>query len=93
MGRLTENTTEDKTPIGREGLLKFIDELNAKRREHGFTDGYVPVTTDGKMTMKEVWHSPEPNQAREGRDRWVPAPGEFDVIRRKTAEMLKAERG
>lgn len=54
MGRLTKDDG-DTRQIGRDGLLRFIDEMNEMRARKGIPQRYVAVAGgDGKLTMRET---------------------------------------
>lgn len=38
-------------PIGRDGLLRFCDELNENRKRRGFASYYSTKMIDGKLTL------------------------------------------
>ena len=40
-----------RQPIGRDGLLRFCDELNENRRRHGDRSEYTTAMIDGKLTL------------------------------------------
>ena len=59
MGRLNQTASNTGAPIGRHGLLDFIEQLNAKRAQLGISARYIAVERDGVLTMKETWRAPE----------------------------------
>lgn len=50
MPKLIDDTGGGGVPIGEEGVLHFIDELNEKRARLGFAQRYQPVRVEGKLT-------------------------------------------
>lgn len=53
MGRLTESAHGGAQAIGRDGLLRFIDELNEKRARRGIRQRYYAIEENGVLTMQD----------------------------------------
>ena len=64
MPKLVDRSPHNEEPIGNDGLLRFIDEINAIRARSYQRRRFKPVPRDGGVLTMVEWDAiPRPNRA------------------------------